>query len=447
MPLFKLLTKPTILFFGLNLLRVLSIVGICLVFAGEIYTMVTDIQGFQHNKDVTSSSSFASATSTSGGMSAATASTLINVGRRRRSLGELAGPEPEPASTAVLKPLSARAFHAHAAPTAAPTEPARFHRVVRRSGRHAKREPLTSSTLDVDETTTTSSKKAKTTSTDNFSAALPTATNAPLLGSAPDTTATTEMEEEDNETTCAYVGKTSIPRTAGGVVFSTLERIFCAFVLLLSLLSELPLPPRLFLLTQSFWTSAFPPFGAAHGVGVLGVVEVFLGCVVLGKAVAGWVQGAVWVLFLVGIFNLLAGLAFGKRINPLRSLSADSTSPSALRKLRLASQGDPPAGSSYSSYYTMPDDSTPARQSEPEMVEGESFRPSRIHTPIADGMARSSSMKRSGSRNGPNGIVISPPRPMRPSMSASGSETGEASGARMGGVSPPPPIYFPGSRA
>jgi hypothetical protein len=122
-------------------------------------------------------------------------------------------------------------------------------------------------------------------------------------------TASSEM------TTCAYVGDTTVPRQVGGVLFSTLERIFCgegspkvaflapkliaepcfssvlsppfapslltAIILIFALLAEIPPHSRF---TQRFWTYAFPPFGESFGTGVLGVVQVFVGCSALSHS-------------------------------------------------------------------------------------------------------------------------------------------------------------------
>nr|CRX79034.1 hypothetical protein [Leucosporidium scottii] len=82
-------------------------------------------------------------------------------------------------------------------------------------------------------------------------------------------------------TTCAYVGDTTVPKQVGGVLFSTLERIFCAIILIFALLAEIPPHSRF---TQRFWTYAFPPFGESFGTGVLGVVQVFVGCSALSHS-------------------------------------------------------------------------------------------------------------------------------------------------------------------
>ncbi|GAA5919383.1 hypothetical protein JCM6882_004545, partial [Rhodosporidiobolus microsporus] len=479
MPLSKILTKPTLFFLSLNVLRALSIVAICLVFAGEIYTMVSDVRGYN-----SASSSAQSPASSSPGALGATASTIITrarLARRAEDGGGVFVPvelPPSSPSSSFLVPV--------AGPTAAPV--AVVDHAAKRMVKHRRvRRAASSSDEDVEaeeETTTTrrarststssTSPTATATSSSSFSTARPTATNAPY---SPSAAAQAQQQEQER---CAYVGGTSIPRTTGGVVFGTLERVFTALILLLSLLSESPLPRPLAPHINRFWTYAFPPFGPDFGPSVLGLVQVFVGSVVLARnnEEGSWTQVSGWLVFLVGILNFLAGLALGRRLNPLRSLSADSTSPSALRRLRLANSSSRPSGDEKHApdggrmeisspfddrHAPVPPLSLPHeryldeveqeqhQRQEPEMVAvaGPSFRPARERQP---------SIKRSASRNGPNGtgIMISPPRPLRPSFStgAGGGDKREAEdeeqddGGRRAAtvVSPPPPIYFPGSR-
>lgn len=151
-------------------------------------------------------------------------------------------------------------------------------------------------------------------------------------------------------------------------------------------------------------------------------------------------QVSAWLLFLVGIFNFLAvrsstlasphsladaphtqGLAFGSRLKVLRSLSQDSTTPSAKRRLRLAAEPVPPSiyveddsGVAHSHAYEQFDAAPPAKTE--EKTKRRSFLP---FTGGSKGGA-----KRSASRNGPNGIVISGPMM-----------------AQKQAVSVPPPVY------
>ena len=40
--------------------------------------------------------------------------------------------------------------------------------------------------------------------------------------------------------------------------------------------------------TQLFWAYAFPPLGETFGVGVLGIMQVFIGCSILSHARVLW---------------------------------------------------------------------------------------------------------------------------------------------------------------
>ncbi|BGO99637.1 hypothetical protein NBRC10513v2_004720 [Rhodotorula toruloides] len=385
------LSKPTILFISLNVLRLLSVVAICLVFAGGIYTIDRDIKGM-HAVAAASSSSAPPSTTAS-----------LRITRRSALI------EPLFASSTTEDPLTALAR-----PTTPPVRFEKVHRALQRRLAHedhlSKREHITSSTVAV-----TAGKKATST------AASPTATsqtvNSPVSPSSP--------VAVEGQQSCSYVGRTSIPKGAGGALFSTLERIFAAVILLLSLISELPPPfaplSRPARLLARFWAAFFPPFGEEYGVGVLGAVQVFIACQVLSHWTTGWVQVSAWLLFLVGIFNFLAGLAFGSRLKVLRSLSQDSTTPSAKRRLRLAAEPVSPSiyveddsGVAHSQAYEQFDAAPPAKME--EKSKRRSFLPFTGGSKIG--------AKRSASRNGPNGIVI-----FGPMM------------AQKQAVSVPPPVY------
>ncbi|KAK4054074.1 hypothetical protein OIV83_001099 [Microbotryomycetes sp. JL201] len=133
---------------------------------------------------------------------------------------------------------------------------------------------------------------------------------------------------------CAYIGQTSVPLSRGGLLFSTLEKVFGMTILLLLLASEVPPPTRY---TQMFWSYAFPPLGNTFGVGVLGTIQVFVGCTALSHAVGGFALVAYWFLWIVGFVNILFGLAFGARIKQIRSMVAtDPTTLSGLDTMRNA---------------------------------------------------------------------------------------------------------------
>ncbi|GAA6007352.1 uncharacterized protein JCM10292_005504 [Rhodotorula paludigena] len=423
------LSKPAVLFLLLNFLRLLSVVAICLVFSAEIFTIDSDIRGMHEAEKAAASPS-------------TTASTRIV----RRSL------VPDSPLTPAFHHPGFDSSSPTARPVALPVQTSkgfeRVHRALQRRRQLARRERADElaaglsprSEEDADErsaSVTTTIRRATKTST---SEAGVTATNLPL-----------GAVEAAAEKQCKYIGDSSIPKGAAGALFSTLERIFAATILLLALLSELPppFPPlsRPAVLLQQLWTSFFPPFGEEYGVGVLGAVQVFVGCQVLSHYTAGWVQVSAWFLFLVGILNFLMGLALGARLKVLRSLSKDSTTPSALRKLRLQreaehsssapSEKDGGGAWAHSHAYEqfdreVGDEARPAAAEQrrsflPASFARFSLKPSRR----APAPPTTAGAKRAPSRNGPNGIVIGAPLPL-------------GGGAAGKGVSVPPPVYHYG---
>ncbi|GAA5994803.1 hypothetical protein JCM5350_001882 [Sporobolomyces pararoseus] len=433
----SVLNKSSILFVLLNFMRLLSIVAICLAFGGEIVTMVSDLKTFQ-----ASHSSPSAVPST-------TASTNIF----RRSFPD------------ILVSLTPSI-------TSAPT-------LVRR-------EPTSLRSF----ASATSSSSRRSSPTSSSSAPAITATNTPVSSSSP-------------TQTCAYIASTSIPTQPGGSLFSTLSRIFCCLILLASLLSEFSpsITTKAGRLVERWWTYAFPPFGREFGTGVLGGVQVFMGCTVLSHAVGKFTQVSGWFLFIVGILNLLCGLAFGSRLKVIRSPFADSTSPSALRKLRLNSSShslrpnDPEvdhesntrdqvfhesgglesmaervrsnseerrkwyrfenASNEENSVGFVPPQASTSNLTEPSRKVR--FTPSSVFGSGAG--AAGGGKSRTASRNGPNGIVISAPMQLR--GGAAGVPDGEAenvyremeevrngassrASSRGGAIGIPPPVYSGG---
>jgi len=135
----------------------------------------------------------------------------------------------------------------------------------------ARREPTSLRGLE----TATSTSSRRSTPTSSASSRAITASNTP----SPTTSVTPSQA-------CSYISSTSIPTQPGGSLFSTLSRIICCFMLLASLLSEFspPIITRAGRLIERWWTYAFPPFGRDFGTGVLGGVQVFMGCTVLSHA-------------------------------------------------------------------------------------------------------------------------------------------------------------------
>ncbi|GAA5937000.1 hypothetical protein JCM3775_001922 [Rhodotorula graminis] len=411
-------TLPTVYFLSLNGLRVLSVVAIGLVFAAEICTINFDVKELHAVQAAKATPS-------------TTASTYIV----RRAVEHIAPTAPPSVSPVAPRSPSNRLEKVHR----------RLQRRLGSDASHAshaspvelvKREPVESSSSligdDGEAAAASASAAARAHTTSSASTRSATAKASKTSSAASVTATSTAVEGDEREEVaggCTYVGSTSIPRGPGGALFSTLERIFAGFILLLALVSELPLPfpplSRPAVLLERFWIAFFPPFGNEYGVGVLGAVQVFVGAQVLSHYTTGWVQVSAWLLFLVGILDLLVGLALGSRAKVLRSLSQDSTTPSALRKLRLQREAERAphdehhhqgGGGEWQEFDREHPVAAPPRPERPQRrsiletvfrrtpaAEADAEPADRAHEPAAP---------RSKSRNGPNGIVIGAPRPM-----------------------------------
>ncbi|KAM0789652.1 hypothetical protein ACM66B_000454 [Microbotryomycetes sp. NB124-2] len=279
-------SKPSILFVATNLVRVVSVVAICLALAGTCVIMAEDLKGYHEVKSAAPS---------------ATAS--LNVVRRHLDLSSAS--LHVAATPSVREPDQMALQTSFATHKTTPRTHAQMRKLVRRESR------------DLDNATSTTRPRRTSWS------GIPTSTRI-MTASA----AATSIPA------CAYVGETSVPSGRGGLLFSTLEKIFCVTLLLFLLASEVPPPTRF---TQMFWSYAFPPLGNTFGVGVLGVIQVFVGCTALSHAVSGFALVSFWLLFVVGQVNILFGLAFGARIKQIRSIvSDDSTTLSGLDTVRNA---------------------------------------------------------------------------------------------------------------
>ncbi|GAA5881719.1 hypothetical protein JCM3774_005967 [Rhodotorula dairenensis] len=492
-----LLSKPTLLFLGFNGLRLLSVVGLCLVFASEIVTIDSDIKAMK-----TAPQEGDAPTAV---VPSATASIKVI---RRAWASPLLSPSPDDAlaTSSPLTSTTTPAAFLRDPPASVSVPKSSTARLVRRHRRHdlAKRGELADGDLPSSTTATRRGPTAATTSSDSSRTTLAplTATNLPLGSSS--VHQQRSQDGEDASSACAYVGGTSIPKGGGGALFATLERIFAALILLLMLFSELcpPFPPlsRPARLVDRFWRSFFPPFSDRYGVGVLGAVEVFVSCQVLSHATTGWIQVSAWFLFIVGILNMLAGLAFGARLKVIRSLASDSTTPSALRRLRLAaasqdekfrvddfygatstaaraerpgrSAGHAPLSDEASLYLgsvragrtvsSPPLDGQDNRvavepaeptEQQPQSTWRKSFLPCSgfnnhgkgSSQNIIKGVAGHKKKKKKGlsaSRNGPNGIVISAPiRPVSSPITGPFNPAPGLAASSLSHVPPPPPVY------
>ncbi|WVQ97192.1 hypothetical protein IAU59_004302 [Kwoniella sp. CBS 9459] len=103
------------------------------------------------------------------------------------------------------------------------------------------------------------------------------------------------------EVDCDYIEYSSVPDQTGGPFWSILNRLFITFECILLTMSESGIPRRLF----EEW---IPILGPAHGLGSLGVFQALIGAQVLSHYCDLFPQVASWLLFIVGCFNILAGI-------------------------------------------------------------------------------------------------------------------------------------------
>ncbi|OCF55533.1 hypothetical protein L486_07017 [Kwoniella mangroviensis CBS 10435] len=105
----------------------------------------------------------------------------------------------------------------------------------------------------------------------------------------------------ESEEDCEYYEYSSVPDQTGGPFWSILNRIFIIFECILLTMSEVGIPRRLF----EEW---IPILGPAHGLGCLGVFQALIGAQVLSHYCELFPQCSSWLLFIVGCFNILAGI-------------------------------------------------------------------------------------------------------------------------------------------
>lgn len=92
-----------------------------------------------------------------------------------------------------------------------------------------------------------------------------------------------------------------------------LNRIFLMAEALLLILSELGFPKSLF-------TNYIPMLGPAYGLGCLGVLQTLIASGVLSHHCSLFAQVAGWLLFIVAMANVLAGIFMREKAKSKRSL-------------------------------------------------------------------------------------------------------------------------------
>ncbi|KAK4054292.1 hypothetical protein OIO90_003525 [Microbotryomycetes sp. JL221] len=282
-------TKPSLLFISTNMLRLVSVVAICLTLAGISVSMSHDFKRHRQAQHDQQKSNVPTTTAS------------INV-VKRHYFETSTNLIPEPTSSIVT--VNMKHFYINKDDQMVKRH---FKKIVRRDPAPP---PLSIDDDDVSVTTTTV-RPRKTTAMSSMpytsTTRIMTATN-----SSPTSTPVCAYNKSDSTRQSEQVG------SVGGILFSALNKIFCIILLLFLLISELSPPIRF---TQMFWNYAFPPLGSNFGVGTLGVIQVFVGCNSLSHVFNNQFERvSFWFLFIIGFLNILAGLTFGSKIKPIRSI-------------------------------------------------------------------------------------------------------------------------------
>ncbi|KAK0540144.1 hypothetical protein OC842_000626 [Tilletia horrida] len=130
---------------------------------------------------------------------------------------------------------------------------------------------------------------------------------------------------------CDYIPGTDVPVHVWGIFWAHLNRTFELFLLVFCILSELNwggAPERVFSYT-------LPILSRSFGTAPLGLLQMILACSNLSHELGNFPLATNWILFIIGIFNVLAGAIFKAPGKNVRSFHAS----------RRAAVADPPGGS------------------------------------------------------------------------------------------------------
>lgn len=113
--------------------------------------------------------------------------------------------------------------------------------------------------------------------------------------------------------TCDYYKGSTVPSQAGGTFWSVLNRVFILGECLLLILSEIGFPKSLF-------ANYIPMLGPDYGLGCLGVLQTLIASGVLSHHCGIFAQVCGWLLFMVAMANILAGIFLRDTAKGMRSL-------------------------------------------------------------------------------------------------------------------------------
>lgn len=124
-----------------------------------------------------------------------------------------------------------------------------------------------------------------------------------------------QADAEDLED-CAYIADSDIPLSTWGIFWLFLDRTFLMIACLLGLLSETTLGQWHMRALSSY----LPILGPSHSTAFLGFMQSFISTSLLAHYQEGFPLVAFWLLFWIGIVNMVLGLTFGPRGKRMRSL-------------------------------------------------------------------------------------------------------------------------------
>jgi len=120
---------------------------------------------------------------------------------------------------------------------------------------------------------------------------------------------TTDHDMED----CDYIDGSTVPNQPAGVFWAVLNRLFIIIQCILLFASEIGWPEAVF-------SRFFPVLGKDFGVGAIGVIECLLGAAVLSHHVDTFAMVAAFMLFSIGLLNIILALIFGGKVKDHRCI-------------------------------------------------------------------------------------------------------------------------------
>jgi len=112
---------------------------------------------------------------------------------------------------------------------------------------------------------------------------------------------------------CDYIDGSTVPNQPAGVFWAVLNRLFIIIQCIILFASEIGWP-------EAFFNRFFPVLGKDFGVGAIGVIECLLGAAVLSHHVDTFAMVAAFMLFSIGLLNIILALIFGGKVKEYRCI-------------------------------------------------------------------------------------------------------------------------------